>query len=317
MTAGQRRTWALRISALAAGIAFGTFGAGCGSPAPADLELVVVARAPSPVALTPDGTGGLLYGERLTGLVRRVDPAGDLEPAAAAHVDVSTDGQRGLLGVAIDPARRVFAAYTATEPGRPILVAQVAPVPRLVWTGPPSSTLANGGHLVYDPRRGRLVIGIGDLQHRAAVADADSPNGKLLLLDPDGAPSQRPVVLSSGWNNPFAFALTSSGALWVADNVPGQRGERLARGDRDGRPSRITLLPTDTVPSALAAPTDDTLIVCSFAQARTLRFEVRSGRAVAAPGFGDDAPCRAGVARRGPRALWLATDRSIRVVTAR
>ena len=65
-------------------------------------------------------------------------------------------------------------------------------------------------------------------------------------------------MLSQGWNNPFAFALTPAGALWVADNVPGQRGERLARGDLDGEPTHVTTLPTNTVPAGLAALADDT-----------------------------------------------------------
>jgi len=119
--------------------------------------------------------------------------------------------------VSTDPTRRIFVAYTGTGPGRPIEVAQVVPAFRLVWAGPESSALANGGHLVYDTRRQQLIIGIGHLGQRAKVSEPNSPNGKLLLLHPDGAPTQHPTVLSEGWDNPFAFTLTPSGALWVAD----------------------------------------------------------------------------------------------------
>jgi len=107
-------------------------------------------------------------------------------------------GQRGLLGVSTDPTRRIFVAYTGTGPGRPIEVAQVVPAFRLVWAGPESSALANGGHLVYDTRRQQLIIGIGHLGQRAKVSEPNSPNGKLLLLHPDGAPTQHPTVLSEG-----------------------------------------------------------------------------------------------------------------------
>lgn len=278
---------------------------------------LVVRHAAFPVALTSNGDGGLLYAERLTGRVRRVDHDRRLEMQPVARIDVSTAGQRGLLGLTTDRTDRIFAAFTSGEPGRPITVAQLVPTFRLVWSGPPSAKLANGGHLVYDASRDQLIIGIGDLGQRAKRSDPEAPNGKLLLLDPAGAPTQRPTVLSQGWNNPFAFALTPAGALWVADNVPGQRGERLARGDLDGQPTHITRLPTNTVPAGLAAQSDDTLIVCSFARRRTLRYQVQRGRAVPETGFGSDIPCRTGIAPTyGERGLWLADERSIHQLSA-
>ncbi len=298
---------------LAVACAVSLVAVGCGgSTAHESSDRVIVKRAAFPVALTPDGTGGLLYAERLTGQVRRVDAKGQLETRPVARVPVSTANQRGLLGVATDPTARVFVAFTATSPGRPIEIAQVTPMFRLVWAGPPSSSLANGAHLEYDANRQRLIVGIGDLQERAKTRDPTTPNGKLLVIDPEGPPTQRPEVLSTGWNNPFAFTLSPNGALWVADNVPGQAGERLARGDLQGRPSHVTGLPKDTVPSAIASPTDTTLVVCSFAQQRTFRYEIRAGVATRASGFGDDAPCQTGIARHGPHAIWLATANTIR-----
>jgi hypothetical protein len=206
-------------------------------------------------------------------------------------------------------------AFTGTGPGQPITVAQVVPTSREVWRGPASARLANGGHLVYDPARQRLIIGIGDLQERRKRLDPDTPNGKLLVLDPDGPPDQRPVVLSGGWNNPFAFTLTPAGELWVADNVPGRRGERLARGDRRDTPSLITVLPENTVPAALAAPADDVLVVCSYSRGRAETYRLRGGRARRAPAIGDGAPCRTGIAEgSGRHALWLADEHAIRVL---
>lgn len=273
-----------------------------------------VRRAKFPVAFMIDGAGRLVYAERLTGRVRQLRGSG-LVSRPLARVKVSTKGQRGLLGVATDQSSRIFVAFTATGPDRRIEVAQVAPTFRTVWIGPPSATLANGGHLVYDAARRRLIVGIGDLQAPAKVADPDTPNGKLLLLDPDGEPTQRPDVLSTGWNNPFAFARTRAGEIWVADNVPGDRGERLARGDLDGRPTSVTRLPANTVPAALTSPATDTLIVCSYARSRTLRFEIRAGRARRSPGFGDEVPCRTAIAAAGD-VLWVADEDSIRRLTA-
>ena len=290
----------------------------CGASTGAEGSVLRVERAAFPVALTTDREGVLLYAERLTGRIRRVREADGVDPTSVARVGVATEGQRGLLGVARDGRGRIFAAYTSRAIGRPLQVAQVVPAFRVVWIGPPSANLANGGHLVYDRRRRQLILGIGDLGQRAKVADPNAVNGKLLLLDPDAALTQHPAVLSQGWNNPFAFTLTPGGALWVADNVPGEKGERIARGDVGGRPSHITMLPTNTVPAAIAALSDTTLVVCGFAHGRTLRYEIRSGRAVKGDGFGDDARCRTGIATGTHGvALWLADERSIRELTSR
>lgn len=294
-------------------------GAGCaasGGDGPDGTVRVVVARARFPVALTPTPDGGFLYAERLTGRVRQVDRNGTLAVEPVATVAVSTEGQRGLLGLAIDGRGRIFGASTSADEPLALEVAELSPTPRVVWQGPPSTRIANGGHLLYDETRGRLILGVGDLGKRAEVANPDTPNGKLLLLDPDGRPDQRPAVLSKGWNNPFAFTLTADGDLWVADNVPGERGERLARGDQGGRPTHVTTLPANTVPSAVTTAPDRMLVVCSFARGRTLAYRVERGRAEAASGFGDDVPCATGAATsKTGDVIWLAGDRVIRSVS--
>ena len=162
---------------------------------------VLVADAAFPAALASLAGGGVRYGEHLTGRVREVDAAGQLLVAPVAEVAVRTGGQRGLLGLSVDGSDRTFATWVRMADGR-IVVGQVAPGPtRLVWEGPESSRLANGGHLEFAPD-GTLVVGIGDLQAGRLVDDPDRPNGKLLRLDPDGAPDQRPATISTGWNNP-------------------------------------------------------------------------------------------------------------------
>ena len=274
---------------------------------------VVVEAAQFPVALTAQPDGGLLYAERVRGVVRRVDARGRLEAEPIARVSVSTVGQRGLLGVAASPEGATFVAYTGRNRGRPLIVEQVTPSRRVVWHGPNSARLANGGHLVYDTTRRMLLIGIGDLLERARVTDPAAPNGKLLLLDPQGTPDQKPTVLSMGWNNPFAFTVLDDGAVWVADNVPGERGERLARGD-EGIPTHVTRLPADTVPAAVAALSRRLLVVCSYAQVRTFTYSIRAGSAARQPGPGDGTRCATGIAsRQGGRRLWVADERSIAV----
>jgi hypothetical protein len=238
--------------------------AGCGGSSTAPHPRVLVADAREPAALAPLPGGGLRYGELKTGVVREVGPGGADRGRVIARVRVSNAGQRGLLSLAVDGRDRTFAAWT-TPAGR-LVVGRVAPGPtRLVWRGPQTVTLGNGGHIAFAPD-GALVVSVGDRGHRHA--------GALLRLGPGG-----PVTLSRGWNNPFAFAFDRRGRLWVADNSPSPREpERLARGDR-GAPADVTALPPRTAPSGLAA-VGERLFVCGVVSFRLDPYRVdAAGRA--------------------------------------
>lgn len=177
---------------------------------------LVLAASPFPVlqACSP-GTRALASAPlsdvvSLTRLRDTTFEAGD----TLARVDVRSDGQRGLLGVATD-GTALWAAWT--PPDGVLVVGRLVPGPtEIVWRGPPSSELANGGHLLE--RDGTLYVGIGDLEDPARVGDPDAPNGKILALDPAGPPEQSPRVVSGGWNNPFAFTFDTEGRLVVTSH---------------------------------------------------------------------------------------------------
>ena len=307
-----RRRRGMRLALVFGSVALVACGGGAEGP-PATGGAVLVADAAFPAALAPLPDGGLLYGERLAGRVRRVGADGRLEPEPLAVLAVSTEGQRGLLGLAVDPTGRAYATWT--QPEGDIVVGQVSPGPvRLVWQGPPSSRLANGGHLEFD-RRGRLVVGVGDLENGARAADPAAPNGKLLALDPGGEPDQRPAVVSAGWNNPFAYDVGPDGALWVADNAPGDAPERLARGDRDGQPSAVTELEGRVAPSGLAVVPGRGLAVCGYLTRRLTLHEVDEGRA-RREGEVLAADCAVGVVRLADGRLAYADETTIRVLPA-
>ncbi len=271
-------------------------------------EVLVVAPDVAALVALPDG--GVRYGERRTGRILDVAPDGG-EPQEVARVEVGAEGQRGLVGLAVDAAGRTFAAWTGPD-GR-LVVGQVAPGPvRLVWEGPASTDRATGGHVVVGPD-GNLVIGVGDLLDPAAAADPATPNGKLLRLDPDGPPGQAPSVVSAGWNNPYAFAFAPGGALWVADNSPGDEPERLARGDVDRRPTSITDLPPGTAPSGLAAPADDDLLVCGYVSGTLTRWAVDAdGSAEPVATLASD--CRIGAVVLADGRVAYSTEDAIAVV---
>lgn len=287
MSRRARGLWVAAVVAVAAG---------CGSDRSdgAAIRLTVevtVAFEPQsePVALAPLSDGGVLVGERRTGAVRRISAQGDLsEPIIELDVRADATDQRGLLGLAV-AGDRTYGSWTRGADGR-IVVAEVGGgVERLVWEGPVSSDLANGGHLGLLPD-GRLVIGIGDLQDPDGAADPDAPAGKLLALNPTGSPDQEPVPLSEGWNNPFAFVVTHDGGIWVADNAPGDDRERIGRGDRT---SDRTPLPGSRAPSALVEIDPDHLGVCGH-----LDGELRIVEVDGEPRLGDTAAtgCRTGAA---------------------
>lgn len=302
----------LALAALAASVS------GCGgerapSPAPAGRHLVQAPRA-SALAVAPDGTllAGVLDSATIVATPPRATPLPRLR--------VATGGQRGLLGLAADRRGRVYAAYTRAGDRR-IVVDRIAPgALKRIWTGPRSATLANGGHLEFardwrgraDPRR--LVIGIGDLQDPARIADPDAPNGKLLVLRTDGR-NRRPAVLSSGWNNPYAFTFTPDGKLWVADNAPGRRPERLARGDAGGGPREVTELEGMSAPSGVAAISSTELAVCGFVSQTLDRYRREDGRWRKADTIARG--CRYGVTRLRDGRLAFSTGRDIRTVAAR
>lgn len=272
-------------------------------------------------ALAPLPGGALRAGELTTGVVRDVLTRGGRRATGGAartlvKLSVSTGGQRGLVGLAVDGQGRTFASFTTTGKGERLVVEQVLPGPRRrVWTGPESTDLADGGHIAFDGNA-RLIIGIGDLQDPKLTPREDTPNGKLLSLDPDGPADQEPRILSRGWNNPYAFApLESAGraALLVADNAPGERPERIARGDADGgAPRAVTELKQRIAPSGLAVLDKDEIAVCGVRSGELTRFRRRDGRWRQAGQA--IAPCAFGVTRLTDGRLAASTADGVSVV---
>lgn len=287
----------------------------CGASDGADPQAVLVATievdaGAEPAALAVLGDGRLIIGERRTGRVVAVDVSAPETRTVLATVAVDPDaaGQRGLLGVAVGgDGDDVYAAWTRATDDR-IVVAQIAPGDeRLIWEGPAAADLANGGHLELDGD-GAILVGIGDIQEPDRVDDPNAPNGKLLALDPDGAADQRPAVRSGGWNNPFAFAVTARGEVWVADNAPGELPERLGRGDAD---EPLVELEGRRAPSALVELGDDRLGLCGFLDGDLVGVDLEDG-----PTVGDvllEDVCRTGAVALGAGMIGVSDGELVRI----
>jgi glucose/arabinose dehydrogenase len=279
------------------------------------------ARIPAeePAAMALDRDGSLLIGERRSGRILRVgsEQLDTARPTSepVARVDVATEGQQGLLGLAVTPDGSLLAGMTRPGPGpaRQVVV-RVVPdgEPEPVWIGPVAADEAIGGRLAVTPE-GRVLIGLGDfLRGPAGEFEPDEPYSKLLSLDPAGPPDQEPVVVSEGWYNPFAFAVAPDGAVWVADNAPGDTPERIGRGD--GGPVRE--MDRERAPSGLAVLGEDELAVCGFVSGVLELVPIVDGEVREPTELLADR-CRLGVLPLGDGALAVALDDAVQVLELR
>lgn len=279
---------------------------------------VIPTDEPAAMAVTPDGA--LLIGERATGRILSVSAAqlAEKSPAATefAQLDVATEGQQGLLGLAVRSDGTVLAGLTRPGPGKPRqVVVSVAPGGELqpIWVGPVAADQAIGGRLALRAD-GRVLIGLGDfLRGKAASFAVGEPYSKLLSLDPTGPPDQQPVVVSQGWNNPFAFTVAPDGAVWIADNAPGRVPERIGRGDGGGP---VTAMTTERAPSGLAVLGPNELAVCGVVSGLLELVPIVDGAAVE-PTTVLAEPCELGVVALPGGALAVAQFDGVRILMPR
>ncbi|MHB1138728.1 MAG: PQQ-dependent sugar dehydrogenase [Microthrixaceae bacterium] len=198
--------------------------------APAGDALLVAQRGGEVVEVAIDGAGRA--GE-VTSVVDLRDRVG------------STDGERGLLGIAVDPGRaELYVSYTRGRDG----ASQLESYRILDGDGPTRVDEAtrrtlvdvaqpfanhNGGHVVVGPD-GMVYLGLGDGggsgDPEGHSQDRSSLLGKLLRLDPaqaDGVardnpfvddPDARAEIWLTGVRNPWRFGFDrATGDLWIAD----------------------------------------------------------------------------------------------------
>ncbi len=210
------------------------------------LRAETVARGlehPWGLAVLPDGR--LLVTER-PGRLRIVDRNGRLSQPLTGVPKVYTQGQGGLLDVALDPTfpenRLVYLSYA--EPGAGGAGTAVArgrlgegglENVQVIYRQHPK--VEGGGHygsrLVFS-RDGKLFVTQGDrMNHRQHAQDLSSGIGKIVRINPDGSipkdnpfvgkSGARPEIWSYGHRNAQAAALhPETGQLWTVEH--GARG---------------------------------------------------------------------------------------------
>ena len=185
---------------------------------------------------------GRLFVAQQTGAVR-VIRNGALLAAPFATVSVDSNGERGLIGIALDPAfatngyvyiysTRAAGGASHNRISRFTAAGDVALAgSELALVDLPNLSTAtnhNGGGMHFGSD-GKLYVGVGENANAAQAQDLGSPFGKLLRFNADGSvPTDNPfyaaqaglarAVWAYGLRNPFTFAVQpGTGRIHIND----------------------------------------------------------------------------------------------------
>lgn len=291
----------------------------------------VVTGLSSPWSIAFVGTTALVS-ERDTGQVLELTAGGGTRVVGTVP-GVKHGGEGGLLGLAVDGRRRLYACSTGADGNRVQRFTLtgaagsygLGPAQTLI-DGLPSGQIHNGGRIAFGPD-GMLYVGVGETGQRARAQDLHFLGGKILRLTPDGGvPADNPFpgspVYSYGHRNVEGLGWTADGRLvaselgqdtWDELNVvvPGANyGWPVVEGT--GGTARGFVDPVQTWPPDEASPSgiavvDGTVFVAN------LRGTVL--RAVPVADLGRSTPLYAGrygrirdVTRAPDGRLWVLTD---------
>jgi len=224
----------LTISACTASTAPGASGSASTSASPqASPTLTTFTSADFATALAWAPDKRLFYAER-SGDIRTFDGTNH---GLFARVPTSTDGERGLLGLALSPTfdkdHFVYAFYSRSDdPTRQRVVRWLdrsgvgTSLTILIDNLPAGSDCCHkGGRLAFG-RDGKLYVTLGENHVASAAQNASDLRGKILRYNPDGTvPTDNPFGASNpvwaiGLRNPFGLAFSPDGKLLVTDNGP-------------------------------------------------------------------------------------------------
>lgn len=209
-----------------------------------DAEVVVDGlEFPAGIAFTSDGR--MLVTER-PGRVRIVQD-GRLQDRPLAEIPVTTAGETGLLGIAVDPGGRAAFVF-ATEPDGDSNSVWRIPLdrsegPERVITDLPAAGYHNGGGVAFDDD-GMLLVSNGEQHSGYRAQDPDALGGKVYRFTPTGTvPGDNPfdgsAALATGLRNPFGLTIDPvTGTAWVTENGPESWDEinRVVPGGNHGWP---------------------------------------------------------------------------------
>ncbi len=214
-----------------------------------------------PIALAFASDGRIFFAERNTGNIRIIEAGALLPTPFYTLTNTATTGERGLLGLALDPgfpsAPYVYAYQTYNDVANGTIYNRIVRISangnvgtfdRVILSMPPLSaaTNHNGGVIAFGPD-GKLWALVGENANPSHSQDSMSLLGKVLRMNSDGSaasdnpfygnPSWENRVYTYGNRNMFGIAWHPvTGRAYITENGPTCNDEvnRLAAGSNYG-----------------------------------------------------------------------------------
>jgi glucose/arabinose dehydrogenase len=245
------------LASVVAVLAFSSNSARAGATLPPNFarsQLVGGLASPTAMEFAPDGR---LFVAEQRGMLRVVKAGGSLATFLDISGRVHSEGERGLLGVAFDPAfsnnHYVYLYYTkratGTTPAHNRVIRVTARGDRAV-TGSEklilrldnlsSATNHNGGAIHFG-EDGKLYVAVGDNANSGNAQSLRTLKGKILRINKDGtiprynpfykrATGRNRAIWALGLRNPFSFAIQPHKGKVFINDVGEQRWEEINRG---------------------------------------------------------------------------------------
>jgi glucose/arabinose dehydrogenase len=169
-----------------------------------------------PIALGFAPDGRIFFAERLTGNIRIIENGSLLPTPFYTLTGTETSGERGLLGLALDPefdaTPYVYAYQTYDDVTNGTIYNRIVRILANANTGLPhtvilrmpplsAATNHNGGVIGFGPD-GKLYAVVGENAIPSLSQDPMSPMGKVLRMNPNGsAPPDNPFYGNTSWHN--------------------------------------------------------------------------------------------------------------------
>ncbi|TMI58419.1 PQQ-dependent sugar dehydrogenase [Candidatus Bathyarchaeota archaeon] len=190
-----------------------------------------------PLSLNFAPDGRIFFNEKNTGNVRVIQQNGSLLSTPFATISpIFTDGESGLLGIALDPSfttngylyfyhtYRDSQSYTHGHIVRYTAAGNIGTSPTNIFdvvSGAPNTPpYHNGGYIKFGPD-GKLYAQVGEFHEGSPAQDPPSTTGKMLRMNSDGSvPSDNPfpgsLVYALGIRNAFGFDFDASNDRLIA-----------------------------------------------------------------------------------------------------